>query len=931
MVFICGIAIQGRSQEISALRQKVYALNEMVQDPERQVGNFNPDSMPSLPIGIAKEVGQTLVIIAIDSAYFLSDGAYFSAYMALDFPNADVPLAFAAKDIKFNPKGIIGGEQSKLMLVSEHLIDVGPNTKLLLPDDGSNYVRWSCNGFESVNLHGYFLFEDGMLSPAEGSGDTVVTAEFEVNVTDVHNMMAMVDFSPFVVKGMEDFSFTVSSAYVDMSDYVNPMNVNMPACYHENYPDDINLWRGFYLQYFSVQLPEELNRSDQPVDIFASDLFIDDAGVTGTFGATNVFSTSENAMNDEWSFSLDSIAIGLTLNKITKGRMRGTVVVPPLDNTQMIFTAMVSQNDNNRQTDMYFSMKPASTVSISCFNSNLDLYSSSQFEVQRINHSFKPRLRLNGLWSLDNTNWNFQGIGFEQFTIITEAPYVTNGLFTLVTSGTQAKAGNFPISFDNIQFGISNGDIVLGADIALNFADTSNENNFSATTGVQIYSDISRNPSTNKIQWQYDHFNLNSIELDVNTTVVSLDGIINFHDNDPVYGKGFYGGLEFMINSVMETPLSMACAFGRVNGFRYWMVDATLPTTIPVGAITITSITGGIAYHMQNTQNQNDLISQISTTNSSGNSLSPHYVPDESTGLFFKAGAGFKHTLNESTLNGDVLFSIAFNSSGGLQYINFSGDAYTMCKIEERHNSSNYGHGQVYINYDNQQKILDAQIAVTAQFSGAITANIWSQFYFSPGLWFVTLGKPSMQCTVNVLNLATVNAYFMFGQNLEPMPPPPPQIANVFSSVTSQRSSSHIASGNGLACGMSIGASFNKSFSITDNISVYAAGWATMGFDMTMYKYASTTHCEGSSEPFGMNYWYLQGQLYAGMGINLGATYGNQDMTIISGNVAALLQAKMPKPSYVFGGIHVDASLFGIFNLDFDAQFEFGENCVVVG
>lgn len=80
-----------------------------------------------------------------------------------------------------------------------------------------------------------------------------------------------------------------------------------------------------------------------------------------------------------------------------------------------------------------------------------------------------------------------------------------------------------------------------------------------------------------------------------------------------------------------------------------------------------------------------------------------------------------------------------------------------------------------------------------------------------------------------------------------------------------------------------------------------------------------------------MNYWYLQGQLYAGMGINLGATYGNQDMTIISGNVAALLQAKMPKPTYVFGGIHVDASLFGIFNLDFTADFEFGENCVIVG
>ena len=104
-----------------------------------------------------------------------------------------------------------------------------------------------------------------------------------------------------------------------------------------------------------------------------------------------------------------------------------------------------------------------------------------------------------------------------------------------------------------------------------------------------------------------------------------------------------------------------------------------------------------------------------------------------------------------------------------------------------------------------------------------------------------------------------------------------------------------------------------------------------MGFDMTLYKYASTTHCSGSSEPFGANYWYLQGQLYAYMGLNIGvAKTGDWNVPIIQGNAAMLLQAKMPKPSYIYGGIYVQASLLGLINVEQSFDFEFGENCVIV-
>lgn len=107
-----------------------------------------------------------------------------------------------------------------------------------------------------------------------------------------------------------------------------------------------------------------------------------------------------------------------------------------------------------------------------------------------------------------------------------------------------------------------------------------------------------------------------------------------------------------------------------------------------------------------------------------------------------------------------------------------------------------------------------------------------------------------------------------------------------------------------------------------------------IGFDMTLYKYAASSHCEGEPGPFGANYWYMNGQIYAYGGIDAGVagTFAgnNFDFTIISASMAMLLQGKLPKPSYVYGGINLQATLFNLFNLDMTVDFEAGTNCNIV-
>ncbi len=78
-----------------------------VQKNQNYTSNYALDSLASLPIGIHKQIGGATYIIAIDSARFLPNEAKCSAFMALALPGMPDSMAFAAKNIGFNPKGVM--------------------------------------------------------------------------------------------------------------------------------------------------------------------------------------------------------------------------------------------------------------------------------------------------------------------------------------------------------------------------------------------------------------------------------------------------------------------------------------------------------------------------------------------------------------------------------------------------------------------------------------------------------------------------------------------------------------------------------------------------------------------------------------------------------------------------------------------------------
>ena len=145
IIFLSAIGFAQTDSISNPQINKVISVVQNVEDHDSFFDQFNPDSNVSLPAGMIKKIGGTRYVIAIDTVKFKPNGAYFNAYAAIDFPGSTKKLAFEATNIKFNPKGVVGGNQSRLMLVSEHIIRIDSTVSLKLENDGNNFVEWDCN------------------------------------------------------------------------------------------------------------------------------------------------------------------------------------------------------------------------------------------------------------------------------------------------------------------------------------------------------------------------------------------------------------------------------------------------------------------------------------------------------------------------------------------------------------------------------------------------------------------------------------------------------------------------------------------------------------------------------------------------------------------------------------------------------------------
>jgi len=909
------------------------AAHAFVVKTNRFTDNLINDTSASLPIGIRKNIGNSIYIIAIDSARFLPGEAKLSAFMAVSFPGSPDTIAFAAKNIGFNPKGILSetSGNSRLMLVSRHIIRLGPKVNMLLENDGNNYVEWNCNGFQAIHLKGHFLFNKGMLEP-ENPTDSLVNAAFEIHTNDIHNVLMAVSISPFKIKGINDLSFTVTDAVADFSEYINVPGMLFPLAYQHNTPESQN-WKGFYLKNLQVKLPQELSKKNhERTSINVNNLLIDNTGVSGVIGANNILQLQDSEM-EKWKFSITNLQISLVQNKINAGNIAGLIQLPINENSGISYTASIFQNYQSNQTDYLFAVSPVNDLQAEVLSAKIDLFASSQFIIQKTNAKLTPSGLLHGRISFNHQSLKTTKLDFQNLHVTGQSPYIHSGIFAYSGSG-QNRGSNFPISINNIQLVIQQSKPSIAFNLGLNFMNASDQG-FSSNVLFTIQTKTINTP-VEQGKLTFDKLTVGTISLNVNTQAFSLEGSINQQENHPIYGNFFSGNILFKLQKP-EFNVSFSAIFGSKATYRYFYVDGSASIQPPVplsGQIKMNRVMGGIYYHMN--KNINYVTALQPNANYNNQNI---YVPDSTKSIGFKGGITAYYAPNESAFNADLSFDILFNSpqhGGGIAMMQLNGDAFSMSTVQQRlgkrYNQVPIG-ANANISFDFNNSILHGVFNFGINMP-AVTGNVNSAIHFDLQNWYIAIGKPSLKGTVNVAQFATISGYFMTGNQIESPGPLPYQIAQHFGSPNN-RNTTGLSSGQGFCMGAELSGNAGGAYGFSF-FSVYGNVNYIIGFDLMMQKVNAGFVCSKTGDTPGMNGYYISGNLYAYFNASVGVrgkveisgVEKNFDINIFSATAAASLYGELVKPTYVEGNIYASYNILSVVSGNLTFNFKKGQRCV---
>lgn len=962
LFLFCAITVHAQQEtpyhQISSFENHIHSLVKEISENCNTAESLTEENLGNLPIGIAPNGcnGRTTIIV-VDSAYRTERGSwFFSLYASVVLPGTTTPIAFGAKNIAFNEGGISVSTGTKLVLVSTHSVQVNPHLTIELPADGRNYIEFDCSGFKSINLKGNFVFSDGLLVPdsARAQGKTNVTASFEINTHDLNNILMAVSIEPFKISGLNDISFEVKNAVADFSDIANPVGFALPQDYQQLFGPEVQLWRGFYLGDVNVHVTGFSGDSKKPLEVSARNLLIDDLGVSGLFSASNVL---PDGSANGWPMTIDQLSVKLLFNRVAGGSLAGSLNIPFLGEEPVAYTAMVEQ-DGSEMNYKFSIATPSSKVFNTPFSAKVRIAEGSVISMARRSGEFIPSALLHGEISIENKVTNFSGIKFENLGLTTEKPYITSGIFSTISNEKdQLRTAGFPVRIDSVNLRVYQGEAAIAVGVAFNLMNKDFKA-FSAETLVQVLAKMEEtntsvvssegNESISKRQeWKFSKIKINDVKLAVNTSPLVLKGVLRIFDEHPVYGNGFMGDVSLIIPKIINNPVKVTAYFGSKENFRYWHLDAYVPTKIPIGpAININGLMGGASYHMVRQQPFEPNFEEIDPKKMEGNTAlntEVAYLPDEKAGLSFLAGV----TLvvgNENAINADAMLEISFNEHGGFRYAQFNGTAFffTSVKNRERSRKGETVKAPVFASlnmmFDRDNSVFHANLKTYMNVSGVIRGtgpnNLVGEavIHSDPKDWYVYVGRPSQMFGLDIAHLAIARTYFMIGTKVENIPPPPPEVREVFNDIDEglMRDENALANGRGFAAGTHLRIGYDSKKEGNKLKPFYVTFTAGAGADVMLRDYGDA-YCEGRSGPIGIEGWYASGQAYVFLNGSVGVKISKGNFDIVRLGAAALLQAKLPNPTWMRGRLGGRYSILGgLVKGKFNFKFTVGEECEIV-
>lgn len=939
---------------------------------------------------IVKLANGTKYAVVIWNTHAEASNAFFNAMLAVSIPTSNQKLIFMGENIPFsNGSGIKGN--ARLRLVKDVVLQKGEAMQLIFKANDT-YADIDCNGFQSMSLSGTFELSRNFVLKENQDGtlsNDRVSTSFSIMTKDFSECLLRLSLPTFQIKGLKDFSFSVTNAYLDFSDYANPPGLLLTSDYDPSYSSDSlsRLWQGLFLEQLKIKLPKFLKKEGQNtqkerLELIADGMLIDDKGITGGFGAANLLSLEKGNLGG-WSFSLERLRIQLLKNQLTEGLFVGKLVLPITGKADTLGYTCGIGLDESYLFQVNLAQKHLTFPSIKA--TEVTLLPNSGIQVVIKEDQAKIRANLSGMLSLGATFGEegssdklvLDNIRFEGLQVANYEPYFDLAGVEYTNLEKNPKLSGFPITINSIGFR-SSGDIMrLSVNMGVNFTAK-----ITANGGLTVRSKMDR--SGERVSYAYMDVGLDALAIKAEVAKVTLEGSVVFFKEEPTFGNGFKGNLRMEVNVGSAIKVEAGALFGRIGTHRYWFADAAASGfRIPIfPAVVITGFAGGAYQGMNKSFTTNHPLSMTIS--------GQRYLPDSSKGIGFQAGITVSIP-DPKAIKASLLLELAFNKTGSLNRIFMLGEATIMdiqspvvnaaggvlnqvnqlnasalstsqgntndipilkhfTAMDSKSVATTFGgsrssppaiRASVMLDYNFSQNEFLANFSAYINVAGGVIrgahpeglAGSGSLFISNTG-WNLKCGTPSNRIAISVLGIATFSSYLMLGTDVEGSPPPPQIIAQILGLGPNDLDYMRDLNALGTGRGFAFGADFSLETGDRQFLIFYYRISAGLGFDLMLKDYGQNAYCEGRSGPLGINGWYANGQAYAyfqgSVGINVKLAFIKGRYEILSVGAASLLQAKLPNPVWVKGIIGGRYSILnGLVSGNCRIEAEFGEQCIV--
>lgn len=989
----------------------------MIPDGDDEIG---------IPLGINTEYGDdNPITLAIMKTEFHPDVAFLSAIAAVGVEEINSVLNFGVNTC-FNPGGFSNDSITFYQPYDLHFDYFGDEDNYGITFKGAEgssiddvmsgddvnfcYARFGCNmRFISAQLVVEADLPRDKFVPVNEEDNTMSDDEDEyvklrgfARYTRNKGILIGLDIDPFFINDFDVFYFSADNAWLDFSTEENPPGFEFPDRYDRgSFTGDMtNAWKGFYMQQIGLHIGPGIYDYSGELNIGADNIIIDNTGITFTLGASNIITAENDASIADWQATLDRIGITVVQNSFEGFEVRGRIIPPIADDTGFLNYSLIlgAREESDEHSDVcpssgegersyYIQMDADDDVAIKMpalsaqvvINDNSFLRIGVDGDGVYICSDFSGNLSISDRNndeedspSMDIDLVEFQGLKINS----RHDPWlICDDCFHTALSSPQHTASGFPITLENISFGMEDEYFYFQVGLRLNISRSSNSaeadetNTFGGGTTLKFYCEFRDVDGRSKLRLREDNpIVLAGVEIHCEFSGFTLDGSISHEktiDLEQWSGNLELGTRMFTVGfaaifGTKKDPGATRADFNTERYYNFWYVYASLRmsegiVSIPP-AFKLYAIGGGLYYHMR----LNDAQEVSGNALFNGTDIDPArlYTNEFDALIGFKVNAVIGMEGSSSAANLEVGIMAEFSGSQGLTRFGVAGKINIMSEMGE---NSEILHGEVSFDYrknDDGSKEFHANFNVTLNIIDVLRGGLGNnklaeaEFYSNTGthIWYLHMGSydaihgitDGAKLAIYLIGeepLAEVNAYLLAGYGIpNELPPPPDMIQRlcgmgstgsqskggqtVESEVEADPDGPDYESGTRPATmaekftdptNPNFGFAFGCHLGVHTEIDAFIYFFLNieLGFDLLVEKMNYT--CVGY-DPSGIKGWYSHGQAYLGLEGGLGLKihfFGEKKIPILELGLAMYMRGEFPNPNYFEGRAGVSFSVLG--------------------